>query len=158
MPDTHPPPDCRPEPRGTAKRARTVYDPTGTLDTRLPLDRAPHEQLAAEVLGWGREGGTPPARADIDQAALVLAGYARLLVDELRRATAAVPQTTSAGERVQEVCTEAASLLARPALSPTGALDPALVRARLVVGLHAELDRLRPTSPCGPRPAGGERP
>ncbi|MFH8259252.1 hypothetical protein [Streptomyces roseolus] len=97
MPDTHLQPPDLTGMRGAAKHARPVYDPTGTLDTRLPLDRTPHERLAAEVLTWERTDGTPPPRADIDRAALALAGYARLLVDRLHRTAAAQPPPARPG-------------------------------------------------------------
>ncbi|MGW4779911.1 hypothetical protein ACWEPA_25010 [Streptomyces filamentosus] len=158
MPDTQQQPAGRTPARGTAQRARTVYDPTGTLDTRLPLDRAPHEHLAAKVLSWKHGGGTPPPQADIDQAALTLAGYARLLIDELHRTTAALLPTAPARQRARALCANAATLLATPALSPTGTLDPALARAQLVADLHTELDSLHPADPSGPHPAGDETP
>ncbi|MFD6360239.1 hypothetical protein [Streptomyces roseolus] len=91
MPDTHLQPPDLTGMRGAAKRPRPVHDPTGAPDTRFPLDRPPRERLAAEVLARERADGTPPPRADIDQAALALAGHARLLVDGLRRTAAAQP-------------------------------------------------------------------
>ncbi|MFF2964828.1 hypothetical protein ACFVT1_39505 [Streptomyces sp. NPDC057963] len=39
MPDTHRTQLLLTETRDTEQRLRTVYDPTGTLDTHLPLDR-----------------------------------------------------------------------------------------------------------------------
>ncbi|MFC9730717.1 hypothetical protein ACFWGM_08880 [Streptomyces roseolus] len=155
MPDTHLQPPDLTGMRGAAKRPRPVHDPTGAPDTRFPLDRPPRERLAAEVLARERADGTPPPRADIDQAALALAGHARLLVDGLRRPA---PRRTGP-QRVQTVCAQAAGLPARPALGPAGVLNPALARARLVVGLHAELDRLRPAAgPTGSAPKGAQAP
>ncbi|GHG04141.1 hypothetical protein ACFFSH_39005 [Streptomyces filamentosus] len=120
--------------------------------------RPPHEHLAAKVLSWKHGGGTPPPQADIDQAALTLAGYARLLIDELHRTTAALLPTAPARQRARALCANAATLLATPALSPTGTLDPALARAQLVADLHTELDSLHPADPSGPHPAGDETP
>ncbi|MFD6760540.1 hypothetical protein [Streptomyces roseolus] len=159
MPDTHLRPPDLTGMRGAAKRARPVYAPTGALDTRFPLDRPPHERLAAEVLARERADGMPPPRADIDQAAPALAGYARLLVDGLHRTAAAQPPAGPGRRRVHTVRAQDAGLPARSALSPAGVLNPALARARLVVDLHAELDRLHPAAgPTESAPKGAQAP
>ncbi|MGW8357689.1 restriction endonuclease [Streptomyces wedmorensis] len=122
-----------------------VHDPTGSWDTDLPLDRDVHERLAATVLGWRRGDGTAPPPADIEQAALQLAGYAELQVREIRAALARLPrdpgQPGAAQLRTGITIAEAVRRLRAPAIRCGDPLTQAQSRARLVEALHSALDR-----------------
>ncbi|WP_373302742.1 DUF6415 family natural product biosynthesis protein [Streptomyces atratus] len=62
-----------------------VHAPEAILDAEIPLDREPHERLVETVLRWRADGTTPP-QADLDQIALQLTGYARLLLENVNTA------------------------------------------------------------------------
>lgn len=49
MPDTHHTQLVLTDTRDTAQRLRTVHDPTGTLDTHLPLDHCYARFLAVQA-------------------------------------------------------------------------------------------------------------
>ncbi|OKJ52623.1 DUF6415 family natural product biosynthesis protein [Streptomyces sp. CB02261] len=129
-----------------------VHDPAGRLDTHLPLDREPNERLAAVVLDWRQDEHLPP-QADIEQTALQLTGYARLLVHEVRTKAAALPRdghasAVAARTLAQITATEADRRLSAPPLPTRHSLRAAQSRARLVSALHCALDRILAAVPA----------
>ncbi|MEV0449806.1 restriction endonuclease [Streptomyces sp. NPDC050600] len=132
-----------------------VYDPTGSLGANIPLDRDLNGRLATTVLGWTGDRVPPPA--DIEQAALHLSGYARLLVRELRSALAraqALAEPTSDIQRAEITLAEANRRLKAPAIRHGDTLKQAQSRALLVQALQDALDRTTAALPA-PEPVPG---
>ncbi|MFE6461117.1 restriction endonuclease [Streptomyces cinereoruber] len=133
-----------------------VHDPTAAYDS-VPLDRALHEELVRTVLAWTPQDRTALRQADIDQAALQLTGYLRLLVREVRTELAALPQdpevlAIAGAERTRATLAETVRRLGAAPVRAHRGLGQAQSRARLVNALHAALDRARAAAPA-PVPA-----
>jgi len=120
-------------------RSLRPYDPLGSVEARLPYERAPYEALVTAVLAWSNPS-LPPH--DYLQIALQLTGHARAVAaDILRHAD----QPHRGGRN----CAAAAALgyaterLASLPLQGTAACVQ--TRARLVRILHTWLDGLTTT-------------
>ncbi|MEU7031495.1 DUF6415 family natural product biosynthesis protein [Streptomyces sp. NPDC046275] len=121
--------------------AIVLHDPTGTRTADIPLDRKRLERLAAEVLAWRQGGMAAPSPADADTAALQLAGYAQLLIAEVRAALQHLSVNDPARARTEITCGEALRRLSPPAFRRRGGdLIRAQKRARIVQALHKALD------------------
>ncbi|WP_435191250.1 restriction endonuclease [Streptomyces sp. bgisy126] len=128
-----------------------VHDPAAVHDS-VPLDRVLHEDLALTVLCWTPQDREGLRQADIDQAALQLTGYLRLLAREVRTGLAALPQDPEVLARAGAGRTRAtlAETVRRLGAAPVRAhrgLGQAQSRARLVKALHHALDRTRAAAP-----------
>jgi hypothetical protein len=130
----------------------TVHDPEAILDAEIPLDREPHERLVETVLRWRADGTTPPP-ADLDQIALQLTGYARMLLEDVNTACTDLSPSIPAAMLGRITCDEARRRLdcRQP---PGGRLVLVQSRARLVKALHQALDRAeeaqRPAATAAP--------
>ncbi|MEU4954692.1 DUF6415 family natural product biosynthesis protein [Streptomyces lavendulae] len=119
-----------------------LYDPEGRLDIEFPLDRELHKCLVKAVLGWTGNPGLPPA--DLQQIALLLAGTARTVAADVRRAADLLPEDHAARALADIVLEEADRRLSVP---PEGTARCAQNRARLVRALYERLDRLVGVAP-----------
>ncbi|MEU8461708.1 restriction endonuclease [Streptomyces sp. NPDC029003] len=111
----------------------------------FPLDRATHEALADAALG-----DTPDPRADLQLLALQLAGAARVIAEDLRRAADRLPPHHSLRaltDMLLEATDRATDRATAPEL-PADAGRCARDRARLVRALYARLDRLGAAVPA----------
>ncbi|MFJ9434641.1 hypothetical protein ACIRQY_34005 [Streptomyces sp. NPDC101490] len=120
-----------------------VHDPTGSWDTKAPLDRDAHTALATAVLHWDQH--TAPAPADVEQTALLLSGYLDRLARELHTALETLPHR-QLPVRDHVAAEIALSQVRRRLDGPSGAfqgepLAQAQSAARLVDTLHHAVDR-----------------
>ncbi|RZD89282.1 DUF6415 family natural product biosynthesis protein [Streptomyces albidoflavus] len=113
-----------------------LHDPTGLMDTELPLDRAPHEALVTAVLAWNDPDLTP---CDYEQIALQLTGHARAVAADVRRLAAALPKSDGRGALAEVILREADYRLAAQLKGTAYCVQN---RARLVRALYTRLDRL----------------
>ncbi|MEU4180934.1 hypothetical protein [Streptomyces sp. NPDC026589] len=65
-------------------KGTVMYDPSGAVTGRLPLDRGSYLALAAAVLAWGPNPAGVRA-ADCAQIGLQLTGHARCVATGLRQ-------------------------------------------------------------------------
>jgi hypothetical protein len=98
--------------------------------------------LVKAVLAW--KGDPALATADYEQIALLLAGAARSVAGDVRRAAARLPEDHQARALADIVLEEAERRLSVPL---EGTARCAQGRARLVRALYERLDRLTETSP-----------
>ncbi|MFG2621252.1 restriction endonuclease [Streptomyces sp. NPDC048507] len=124
----------------TAPHADRSVDPE-----EFPLDRAAHEALADAVLG-----DAPDPRADPQLVALQLAGAARVIAEDLRRAADRLPPHHGL-RALTDMLLEATARATAPR-PPADAARCARDLARLVRALYARLDRLATAVPA-PVPA-----
>ncbi|MEU9594366.1 restriction endonuclease [Streptomyces sp. NPDC048193] len=127
-----------------------LHDPTGLMDTELPLDRAPHEALVTAVLAWKNPDLTS---RDYEQIALQLTGHARAVAADVQRHVAALPKNDGRGALAEVILREAAGRLSQPL---QGTARCAQNRARLVRALYERLDRLTETLPAAPQRCASE--
>ncbi|MGW2952854.1 restriction endonuclease [Streptomyces eurythermus] len=122
-----------------------LHDPEGRIEGTLPLDRATHQCLVKTVLTWTDDPHL--ATADYQQIALLLAGAAHALADDVRRAAARLPEDHQARALADLVLTEADQTLSA---GLEGTMRCVKDRARLVRALYERLDRLTETEPPSP--------
>ncbi|MFD5399308.1 DUF6415 family natural product biosynthesis protein [Streptomyces sp. NPDC127097] len=124
-----------------APSTRTVlYDPDGTIETQIPLDREPHLSLVKAVLAWTDTGEL--RESDLAQIALQLTGHARLVAAEVRRRAVELPEDSKRRALADVVLAEADRRLSMPA---QGTVACCQNRARLVRALYERLARLETT-------------
>lgn len=121
-----------------APSTRTVlYDPDGTIEAQLPLDREPHLWLVKAVLAWTDTADL--RESDLAQIALQLTGHAQIVAADLRCRAADLPEDSKRRVLVDVVLAEADRRLS---MSAQGTVACCQNRARLVRALYERLTRL----------------
>lgn len=121
---------------------RVLHDPEGHHDGEIPLDRALHERMLKDVLGWPAAPALRPA--DLELIALQLTGAAHAVADDVRHTAEQLTDGHTARTLAGVVLTEAEHRLAA-GLQAT--VRCAQGRARLVRALYEQLDRLTEAEP-----------
>lgn len=106
------------------------------------LDREPDLTLVQAVLAWP-VSGTPLQPRDCEQISLRLADRARVLVEDLRRRCAGLPEASAPRTLTEIVLGEAERRLST---APRATVAGVQNRARLVRALHERLDHLHTTA------------
>ncbi|WP_437100969.1 DUF6415 family natural product biosynthesis protein [Streptomyces kronopolitis] len=119
-----------------------LYDPHGTIEAQLPLDREPHLSLVKAVLAWTDTADL--RESDLAQIALQLTGHAQIVAADLRRRAADLPEDSKRRALVDVVLAEADRRLSMPT---QGTVACCQNRARLVRALHERLDRVASVAP-----------
>ncbi|MGW1305723.1 DUF6415 family natural product biosynthesis protein [Streptomyces sp. NPDC002514] len=114
-----------------------LYDPTGLIEARLPLDREPYECLVKAVLAW--TGEDTLATRDYEQIGLQLTGHARAVAADVRRRAGQLPKDSGPRALADVVLREAEGRLS---VTLEGTVRCVQNRARLVRALYERLDRL----------------
>ncbi|MEU5163838.1 DUF6415 family natural product biosynthesis protein [Streptomyces sp. NPDC020875] len=127
-----------------------LHDPHGLIEAELPLDRAPHEALVTAVLAWNNDPDLAPR--DYEQIALQLAGAARAVSGDVRRAAGGLPGEDPARGPADRVLRETEQHLSA---GLEGSMHCVQDRARLVRALYECLDRLADTTRTEPDAATG---
>ncbi|MGW0778328.1 DUF6415 family natural product biosynthesis protein [Streptomyces sp. NPDC002835] len=123
-----------------------LHGPQVLLASAASLDRQVHEQLVETVLIRRQGDDAVPPSADLDQIALQLATYARLLTAKVTAACAQLPPADPAAHLGRHTCGEAVRRLGARR-RPGRHLAHVQSLALLVRALHRALDRAETAHP-----------